>query len=107
VAVSASGYIKKPTGEPLDPGRATSCAKLYAIRFISQQIKPLVLYFWDAKRDIAEDLRTRSSFWSKMVEEHGLSAAAVERIEEELSDINKDIVNSSGVFTLRRSGKSV
>jgi putative ATP-dependent endonuclease of OLD family len=65
----------------------------------AQQIEPLALYLLDAKRDIADDLRNRSSFWSKMVEEHGLTAEDVKRIEEELSDINKDIVNSSGVFT--------
>jgi putative ATP-dependent endonuclease of OLD family len=65
----------------------------------AQQIEPLALYLLDAKRDIAEDLRTRSSFWSKMVEEHGLTPEDVTRIENELSDINKDIVNSSDVFT--------
>ena len=65
----------------------------------AQQIEPLALYLLDAKRDIADDLRNRSSFWSKMVEEHGLTAEDVKRIEEELSDINKDIVDSSGVFT--------
>jgi len=65
----------------------------------AQQIEPLALYLLDAKRDIAEDLRTRSSFWSKMVEEHGLTPADVQRIEEELSDINKDIVKGSDVFT--------
>jgi len=65
----------------------------------SQQIEPLALYLLDAKRDIAEDIRSRSSFWSKMVEEHGLTPEDVERIEEELSDINKDIVESSDIFT--------
>jgi len=65
----------------------------------AQQIEPLALYLLDAKRDIAEDLRTRSSFWSKMVEEHGLTPEDVKRIEEELSDINNDIVKSSDVFT--------
>ena len=65
----------------------------------SQQIEPLAVYLLDAKRDIAEDLRTRSSFWNKMVEDHGLSAEDVERIEETLSDINKDIVESSDVLT--------
>jgi putative ATP-dependent endonuclease of the OLD family len=64
-----------------------------------QQIEPLALYLLDAKRDIAEDLRTRSSFWGKMVQEHGLTLEAVNRIEGELSEINKDIVNSSNVFT--------
>ena len=65
----------------------------------AQQIEPLAVYLLDAKRDIAEDLRTRSSFWNKMVEEHGLSAEDVERIEEDLSEINKDIVESSDVLT--------
>lgn len=65
----------------------------------AQQIEPVALYLLDAKRDMADDLRTRSSFWSKMVEEHGLTSEDVERIEEELSGINKDIVESSGVFT--------
>ena len=39
----------------------------------AQQIEPVALYLLDAKRDMADDLRTRSSFWSKMVEEHGLT----------------------------------
>ena len=65
----------------------------------SQQIEPLALYLLDAKRDIAEDMRTRTSFWGKMVGEHGLTASNVARIESNLSDINKDIVDSSQVFT--------
>jgi putative ATP-dependent endonuclease of OLD family len=65
----------------------------------AQQIEPLAVYLLDAKRDIAEDLRTRSSFWNKMVEEHGLSPEDVKRIEEDLSEINKDIVESSDVLT--------
>jgi len=65
----------------------------------AQQVEPLALYLLDAKRDIAEDIRTRSSFWSKMVEEHGLTPEDVQRIEEELSSINKDIVESSDIFT--------
>jgi len=65
----------------------------------AQQIEPLAVYLLDAKRDIAEDLRTRGSFWNKMVEEHGLGAEDVKRIEEDLSEINKDIVESSDVLT--------
>ena len=63
------------------------------------QIEPIALYLLDAKRDIAEDLRSRSSFWSKMVEDHGLSPADVKRVEDLLSDINRDIVSSSNVFS--------
>lgn len=65
----------------------------------SQQIEPLALYLLDAKRDIADDLRSRSSFWSKMVDDHGLTPADVERIEQDLTAINRDIVDSSAVFT--------
>lgn len=65
----------------------------------AQHIEPLALYLLDAKRDIADDLRARGSFWSKMVDEHGLSAEDVKRIEEDLSEINKDIVESSDVLT--------
>src|ERR1700735_4647206 len=48
--VSACGYIRKPTGPPVDPGSATSCAKLYAIQFISH-----------APKSRARALRTSSS----------------------------------------------
>lgn len=65
----------------------------------TQQIEPLALYLLDAKRDIADDLRARSSFWGRMVEEHGLTPEDVKRIEDELSEINEDIVKSSDVFT--------
>lgn len=63
------------------------------------QVEPLALYLLDAKRDIAEDLRSRTSFWSKLIDEHGLTPTDVERIENELTAINKDIVDSSTVFT--------
>lgn len=63
------------------------------------QIEPLALYLLDAKRDIAEDFRSRTSFWSKLVDEHGLTPADVERIENDLTAINRDIVDSSTVFT--------
>lgn len=64
----------------------------------SQQLEPLALYLLDAKRDISEDLRSRSSFWGKMVEEHGLTPTDVDRIEKDLTTINEDIVNSSDTF---------
>jgi len=63
------------------------------------QVEPLALHLLDAKRDIAEDLRSRTSFWSKLVDEHGLTPEDVARIENDLTAINKDIVDSSTVFT--------
>jgi putative ATP-dependent endonuclease of OLD family len=64
-----------------------------------QQIEPLGIYLLDAKRDIADDLRSRSSFWQKMVSEHGLKPEDIERIENNLTEINKEIVGSSAVLT--------
>jgi putative ATP-dependent endonuclease of OLD family len=83
-----------------DPAKWEDSKPVEKVAAVSaQQIEPLAVYLLDAKRDIAEDLRTRNSFWNKMVEDHGLSAEDVERIEETLSDINKDIVESSDVLT--------
>lgn len=63
------------------------------------QIEPIALHFLDAQRDIAEDIKSRHSFFGKMVEDHGLSTENVGKIEKALSDINKDIVEGSAVFT--------
>lgn len=65
----------------------------------AQHLEPLGLHFLDAQRDIAEDLKTRGSFWGKMVEDHGLSDASIDEIEASLTDINKLIVEGSAVFT--------
>lgn len=62
-------------------------------------LEPFGLHFLDAQRDIAEDLKSRSSFWGKMVEDHGLSDASINEIESTLTDINKLIVEGSAVFT--------
>jgi putative ATP-dependent endonuclease of the OLD family len=65
----------------------------------TQHLEPLGLHFLDAQRDIAEDLKSRSSFWGKMVEDHGLSEESIDEIESSLTDINKLIVEGSAVFT--------
>lgn len=63
------------------------------------QTEPLGLYLLDAQRDILDDLKSRSSLWSRMVAEHGLSEDEVEGIEEELSKINRHIVDKSEVLS--------
>ncbi len=65
----------------------------------THHLEPLGLHFLDAKRDIAEDLKSRGSFWGKMVEDHGLSETSIDEIEKSLTDINKLIVEGSAVFT--------
>ena len=63
------------------------------------QLEPLALYLLDASRDIADDVRSRGSFWAKLVNDHGLSETDVARIEGDLTAINEDIVKSSQVFS--------
>ena len=63
------------------------------------QLEPLALYLLDARRDIAADLRNRSSFWSKLVSDPGLSANAVKEIEATLTAVNAQIVAGSEVLT--------
>jgi putative ATP-dependent endonuclease of OLD family len=63
------------------------------------QLEPLALYLLDAKRDIAVDVRNRSSFWSKLVSDPGLSAEVVQEIEATLTAVNAKIVAGSEVLT--------
>lgn len=75
--------------KPLEPGGTVS----------SHQLEPIGLFLLDAQRDIAEDLKSRSSYWGKMVEDHGLSDVAIEAIEASLTAINKELVDGSAVFS--------
>lgn len=61
-------------------------------------IEPLALYYLDAKRDIQEELHGKSSSWSKMVSDPGLTDEQVERLENALTDLNDDIVANSAVL---------
>lgn len=63
------------------------------------QLLPLSLYLLDAKRDAADDLRTRGSVWQRMVSDPGLSAEDIADIELKLNDINTLIVEKSEVLS--------
>ncbi len=63
------------------------------------QIGPLALYFLDAKRDAAEELRLRGSIWNRMISDHGMSDEDVADIEAQLSDINDQLIGKSGVLS--------
>lgn len=65
----------------------------------SIQLSPIGLFLLDAKRDGADDLRSRSSFWSKLVSEPGLADVFVEEIETKLTEINEIFVNQSEVLS--------
>ena len=63
------------------------------------QLAPLSLYLLDARRDAAEDLRTRGSVWQRMVSDPGLTAEDITDIEERLNEINTLIIDKSEVLT--------
>jgi putative ATP-dependent endonuclease of the OLD family len=62
------------------------------------QIEPLALHYIDAKRDLEDDIRKQGSFWRRMTEDLGLSAAEVETFEKALSDLNHELVGKSGIL---------
>lgn len=62
------------------------------------QIEPLALHYIDAKRDLEDDIRKQGSFWRRMTEDLGLSAADVETFEKALSDLNYELVGKSGIL---------
>lgn len=65
----------------------------------ANQLNPISLFLLDAKRDGAEDIRTRGSIWQKMVSEPGLKDEDIKKIEGNLSDINEIFVTQSTVLT--------
>lgn len=64
----------------------------------SAQIEPLALHYIDAKRDLEDDIRKQGSFWRRMTEDLGLSAADVETFETALSNLNHELVGKSGIL---------
>lgn len=69
------------------------------VPFGSQHIEPIALFALDAKRDVVDDLRSRSSLWGKLVSDPGLPPDAVEKIEAALSALNEEIVQGSAVLS--------
>ena len=62
------------------------------------QLEPLALHYIDAKRDMDEDLRARTSFWRRLTDDLGLDDDAVAAAEELLSDLNQQLVDGSAVL---------
>ena len=65
----------------------------------SDQITPLSLYYLDARRDAAEDMKARGSIWNRLISDHGLADTDIADIEEKLTAINKLLVSKSGALS--------
>jgi len=63
------------------------------------QSTPISLYLLDAKRDGAEDIRSRGSIWSKLVSDPGLPTDHVQEIEQLLTQVNELFVRESRVLS--------
>lgn len=67
-------------------------------RISGHQLEPLALHYIDAKRDMDEDLRARTSFWRRLTDDLGLDEAAVTEAERLLTDLNRQLVDGSAVL---------
>ena len=63
------------------------------------QLAPLSLYYLDAKRDAAQEMKSKGSVWNKLISDHGLSDDKVEEVEEKLNEINDFLVSNSDALT--------
>lgn len=80
-----------------DMMEATESEKVTQI--VSDQIAPLSLYYLDAKRDAAEEMKAKGSIWNRLISDHGLSDLDVADIEQKLNEINELVVSKSGALT--------
>lgn len=67
-------------------------------RVSAHQLEPIALHYIDAKRDMDEDLRARSSFWRRLTDDLGLDDKAVTEAEKLLSELNQQLVGGSAVL---------
>ncbi|BEV10329.1 AAA family ATPase [Asticcacaulis sp. DW145] len=67
-------------------------------RLSSAQLEPFGLNYIDAKRDLDEDLRSRSSFWRRLTDDIGLEPDVIREAEQMLSELNDKLVNGSDVL---------
>ena len=67
-------------------------------RVTGAHLDPIGMHYIDAKRDMDEDLRLRSSFWRRMTDDLGLPDADIEAAEELLNELNSTLVSGSDVL---------
>jgi putative ATP-dependent endonuclease of OLD family len=62
------------------------------------KIEPLAFHLLDAKRDIRDELQSRSSFWYKLASDPGLSDVQIKDLEKALTELNEAIISGSDVL---------
>ena len=66
---------------------------------LRKQMEPISIDSLDAQRDIEADFARRSSFWRRLVDEHGIPDQEIRDIEAKLDELNQRVVESSEAFT--------
>lgn len=66
--------------------------------FSVAHVEPFALYLMDAKRDIKDEMQSRSSFWGRMLSDLGIAAEGVAELEKTLTELNAAIVSGSPVL---------
>ncbi len=85
---------------PVDPNKWEQArVNEMAGNISAAQTERLALYLLDAKRDIQDELRSRGSFWNKLVADTGLTDEQIEELEADLTRLNDNIVTNSSVLT--------
>jgi putative ATP-dependent endonuclease of OLD family len=95
--VAERKFLKSWPATIADMEKAPYVEKIQPLTVV--QLMPISLFLLDAKRDGAEDIRTRGSVWHKLVSEPGLSDDDIDKIESNLNEINNIFVTKSTVLT--------
>lgn len=67
-------------------------------RITDKVLQALPVFYMDAKRDIAVEMKDRNSYWGKLVRDVGLDSEEIESIENTLDIINNEIIDRSPIL---------
>lgn len=67
-------------------------------RITEKLLQAIPVFYMDAKRDIASEMRERTSYWGRMVTDVGLNLEEITKIEDVLDSINNEIISRSIVL---------
>lgn len=67
-------------------------------RITEKVLQSMPLFYMDAKRDIAIEMKDRNSYWGRLVRDVGLESDEIETIETTLDQINNHIIDRSPIL---------
>lgn len=67
-------------------------------RITDRVLQSIPIFYMDAKRDIATEMKDRYSYWGRLVRDVGLNEQEIKEIETVLDDINNTIIERSSVL---------